>query len=351
MYKIKRSFRFDGRRYYVYGNSEFEVAEKILKKKKELEEALNYSGGNMTVRSWSKECIEVYKPNLDGAAYKNFKIQLESCVLKYIGSVQLKKVTPIMCQKVLNEKAGYSQYYINRTLQFMKWLFQKAVDNGFIHRSPVVNLVKPKGTYSPRRSLTISEQEVFLEAVKRHDKSIYFLLMFYCGCRPSEAAEARESDLVDKSGGLFLHIRGTKSKNADRYVPVVNELSNVLPTSRTDNYLCPTKTGRKMDRNAKRNAWSSLTREMNIIMGCKVYRNRLIPPLPLADDLTTYCLRHTFCTNLAKAGIDVRTAQSLMGHSSIELTANIYTHVDDDLLKDAAKLMNNKKYPQKYPQA
>ncbi len=39
-------------------------------------------------------------------------------------------------------------------------------------------------------------------------------------------------------------------------------------------------------------------------------------------------LRHTFATTLYHAGVDLRTAQKLMGHASIQMTANIYTHLE-----------------------
>ena len=55
----------------------------------------------------------------------------------------------------------------------------------------------------------------------------------------------------------------------------------------------------------------------------RVYRNQLIPPLPLADDFVPYDLRHTYCTDLARAGVDIRTAQKLMGHANISVTADI----------------------------
>lgn len=53
----------------------------------------------------------------------------------------------------------------------------------------------------------------------------------------------------------------------------------------------------------------------------KVYRE----PLP---DITPHVCRHTFCSNCAAAGMNPKTLQTIMGHSSIEFTLNVYTHLE-----------------------
>lgn len=52
----------------------------------------------------------------------------------------------------------------------------------------------------------------------------------------------------------------------------------------------------------------------------------------IAPDLTLYCLRHTFCTDLQRDGVAINIAKELMGHSSIAVTADIYTHRDLSIL-------------------
>ena len=64
-----------------------------------------------------------------------------------------------------------------------------------------------------------------------------------------------------------------------------------------------------------------------------------MPPYPLAEDFVPYCLRHTYCTDLAKAKVDVRVAQKLMGHANISITADIYTHTDMDDILEASELI------------
>ena len=48
-----------------------------------------------------------------------------------------------------------------------------------------------------------------------------------------------------------------------------------------------------------------------------------------------HCLRHTFITNLGRAKVSPKTAQTLARHSTVELTANIYTHIDQQEQIDA----------------
>ena len=53
-------------------------------------------------------------------------------------------------------------------------------------------------------------------------------------------------------------------------------------------------------------------------------------------------LRHTFATRCLENGIDLKIVQELLGHSTINTTANIYTHVLPDTKKLAIKKLENK---------
>ena len=163
--------------------------------------------------------------------------------------------------------------------------------------------------------------------------------MLYTGCRPGEAARVRRTDLIEKDGVYLLHIRGTKTENSDRYVPVVPELLPKLLAVPKFGIIAPNADGREHSESSYDRMVKSLKRELNKSMGCKVYQNKLVPPYPLAPDFVPYYLRHTFCTDLQKKGVDIRAAQKLMGHADIQTTANIYTHQDDDTLMQAAQQM------------
>ena len=80
---------------------------------------------------------------------------------------------------------------------------------------------------------------------------------------------------------------------------------------------------------------------MDIEAGAALYRNKVIIHSPnIGQDLTPYYLRHTYATDLAERGVPLKTAQYLLGHATIAMTAQIYTHVTTAMIDDARALIN-----------
>ena len=269
----------------------------------------------MKLNEWAETCLEVYKPNQKkGTKYYNtYRNRLFNCVLKYLGDMEIESIKPIDCQKCINRLSGSSAYQIGQTKQMMNFLFEHAIDNDIISKNPARNIIKPNGTKESRRSLTSEEREEFLKAIEE-PRYIPFAFMYYCGLRPSEARDIKVSDIVKINGCEAIKVRGTKTENAKRTIPIPNDLSILIqkslktPFNTPQGYICKLRAG------AMRERWLKL----------KV-------AIKAQDDLVPYCLRHTFCTDLMKKGVDVRVAQKLMGHSTIDLTSTIYSHLDEDL--------------------
>lgn len=337
---VTRSFTFDGKRDYVTAENEKLAERKIANKLRDLEEGRVILSGNMTVKDWAFQAVATYKTSQAEITKSTFVRVMKHCILEHIGYMQLKQVKPLHCQQVINMQAGNSKAYINQVYQMLNFIFRTAVDNELILKNPAEKITRPNGTKTCRRAITEQERYHLLKVCETDDRFILFLLMIYCGCRPSEAREVKGMDIKILEGQPVLHIRGTKTANADRLVPIPDILYQRIQGASKFDYLCTTGAGKKYNQTSYRRLCERLYRELNISMGCKVYRNRLIPPYPLADDFVPYDLRHTYCTDLQKKGIDIRTAQYLMGHSDISLTANIYTHADNSTILEAAKLIN-----------
>lgn len=340
-FAVRKSFTFDGKRYYVNADTETEAEVKKALKLKELEEGKYTVHREMTLKRWAEMCMETYKrPTVAEKTYENYVGILDRCILREIGHKPISKIKPIDCQRVVNAQAGKSNSQINMTIRLMRFVFNKAVKEKLILENPADDLAKPKGTKKKRRAVTPQEREAFLTVTENTNRFNVFLLMYYCGCRPGEAIKVKRSDIELVNDVPMLHVRGTKTAYADRFVPmplVLYERFKDLPQSA---FVAPNGNGvDKMTDQAYKRCWHMLWREMNLAMGCNTYRNQLMPPYPLSDDFVPYCLRHTYCTDLQKKGVDIRTAQRLMGHADIRMTANVYTHVDTDAILEAAKLL------------
>ena len=337
---ITKTFTFEGKRYYVRGKTEREALIKMANKQRDLEEGKVAVSGNMTVSAWAYKAVEAYKTNQKDITKVKFIRRMKKCVLEEIGDMPLKSVKPFDCQMVLNKQAGKSKTQINETYQTIKFIFRTARVNKLIVNDPSIDIIKPKGYKNTRRSLTDKEREHFLKVADSEPRFILFLLMYYCGCRPSEAREVMGKDIDFINNQPVLHIRGTKTTNADRVVPIPEVLYQKIKDTVPDQYICTNTEGNKLCQSSYDKLCRKLYREMNISMGCKVYRSQLVPPYPLAEDFVPYCLRHTYCTDLQKKGVDIRVAQYLMGHADIKMTANIYTHIDDSVVLDVADKLN-----------
>lgn len=341
-YKYRSTFTVDGKRYSVYANTKKELMEKEIRRKIEIENNNHIVDSSMTLRDWAEQCIEVYKTNQKDVTREKYVLRMNSCVLQHIGDMRLKDIKPLHCQQVLNHQAGKSRRHISEVHQIMNFLFRHAVANNLIAKNPAENIVRPIGTQGHRRALTATERHYFIKVGLTDRRYYYFMLMLFCGCRPGEAVSAMGKDIQILPNGLpALHIRGTKTQNADRIVPIPDEFYQQIRKTPRDEYIAQTSRGKIPD-NSRIRLWNSFTRQINIAMGCKTYRNALVPPYPLAPDLVPYCLRHEYCTELARQGVDIRTAQKLMGHSDIKLTANIYTNLNNDDIANVAMFLSQK---------
>lgn len=269
-------------------------------------------------------------------------MRIKKHILSKIGQMPVKSVKPLMCQEILNSQIGMSKSHITKVHQELCFIFEKAVENHLILESPAAHLDRPKGMTKKHRSITATERKHLLSVADADPRFDLFLLMLYCGCRPAEAIHAKGMDIQELEGIHVLHIRGTKTENADRFVPLPDVLYEKIKDTAPFDPICPNSAGREHSESSYDRLVESLKRELNLSMGARTYRNALIPPLPLAPDFVPYMLRHTYCTDLQKQGVDIRAAQRLMGHADIATTANIYTHQDNETLVRAAEAMGIK---------
>lgn len=339
---IKKSFRdAHGIRHYVYGRTEEDAFIKREDLKRKLAKEGQARSSSALFREWANTALDTYKADITHKQRINIDSRLKNYINPIIGSMPIGRVTPIQCQVIMNQAAGKSRSFVASLAQELHFYFDTARKNDMIPKNPAEDIIRPKGYSNKRRSLTATERETFLKIAQKDKRFRLFELMLYCGCRPAEAAKVQYEDVVTIDDVKFLHIRGTKTANSDRFVPIPEEVTAMLIKPRLRGCVALTEANTPHNEASYRRLTKRLYREMNIALGCKVVRSQLIEPLPLADDFVPYLFRHTYCTDLKKKGVDIRIAKDLMGHADIKTTANIYDHSDSDTLMIAARLLGD----------
>ena len=331
-----------GKTYSVYADTLTDLAAKEALKRRDLEDGKYTVSGNSTLKRWFNEYVELYKTGQSESTRRNYLSRINHCVMEDIGDMPLKSIRPIHVQKVMNKQAGNSRTQVNEVYQALKSIFKYARINHLIVEDPTDNLMKaPYHAAATRRALTKEERDLVLKVARKDRRYYIFLLMLQCGCRPSESCECKGADILTlkpqnslKTENRALHIRGTKTEKADRIVPLPDDLYQLIKDTPKNEYIACMATGSKITKDKRDRVWHSFKRALNLEMGAETYRNAIVHDL-VAPDLEPYCFRHEYCTDLARRGVDIRIAQKLMGHASINMTSNIYTNLSDEDMLNA----------------
>lgn len=348
---VKRTFTWEGERKYARGKTEAEAELNRELMKRDLEAGKRGVSKNMSVSAWAKEWLEVYKkPNVNSRHAKDIESVINNFIVPEIGSMQLKNVKPVHLQKILSKTTDYSDSYVSKIYDIIRQIFREAYLNNLTVKDLSEGLKKPSGKgKKQRRPLTPLERKLTLKVAEYYHGGTFVLIMLYCGLRPGEVAALTWSD-VDMYNKV-IHVR--KALKADgsvalpktsagyRDVPLPDILAERLGNEkRTSMLVCPNTRGTMHTKSSMRAMFEVFRNEMNKAAGCKVFRNQVMPPYAVGDDLTLYCYRHTYCTDLQAAGVPINVAKELMGHSNISVTAQIYTHRSEKAFNDAAKQIN-----------
>ena len=236
--------------------------------------------------------------------------------------------------------------------QVTEWKYPAPYEmyNWDVEDDPAELLELPAVTEGRRRSITEEERAAILAVAEHHRAGLWVLTLLYTGMRPGESAALNWADVDFDSNEIHIHaglesgtgrIKGPKTEAGARDIPIHSALLPRLQRARGEPFspVFANEAGNRHTEKTMRRMWLSFKRDLDIYMGAETYRNKVVKSA-VAPDLTPYCLRHTFCTDLQKAGVAINVAKDLMGHSDISVTANIYTHRNSDVLHHGIMLLD-----------
>ena len=245
---------------------------------------------------------------------------------------------------------------INKTL---KTCLKEAIKQGYLQKNwcDDVNLPKVKKEDNIK-ALSKDDQLRLLEALKGVDLELLITFALGTGLRLGEVLGLKWSDIDFKEHTLFVQrsvrrvveIRRDgsrnrvlkevppKTDNSFRTVPIPDSILSKLKSYKKEQNKLILAIGEDYHNNNY-----VFCNNDGTIMDPKKPNRRLSSVLKSNDIelITFHGLRHTYCTRLFEAGVPPKTVQSLVGHSDIETTMNIYTHVMKETKMEAVDKINS----------
>jgi len=297
----------DGKRSYVYGRTQDEVALKIKKYIKNGIPKKKKKSDSPTVREWAERWLELYKiPNLKPKSIESIRYSLRKIYPRF-GD------TPLGELKTMDLQEFFLSITQTRArdlaLTVMTEMLEKARKQGVIAANPCEGVEIKKHVTQKKDALTPEQTETLLAAVKGTTIEGIFTLLLTGGFRIGELLALTSDDVDFKNNTVSINkdvvfvkgkriVQTTKTQAGVRTIP--------LPQSSID--LLKGRKGQLFDMtyNAVRNGFRRLSEKTGI-------------------DVSAHKLRHTYATRLEEAGVPPKVKQYLLGHSDVDMTQNVYT--------------------------
>lgn len=292
--------QIDGNTICIYAKTKSECKEKLTQAIQKPTIIKKQNKTKIKLIDFATTWFETYKKNQIGVKNQtNYLIVINKHLSKITKSIQ--DITTFDLQTFFNNMppTRMKEY----ALMVTKQIFKKAKELKLIKENPCDYIEKGKIQKRKIEWFNVEEQKLILNNLPTTKLGLIIKTLLLTGARPSELNGIKKSDIKD----CFLHIKGTKTSNAVRWVKISKSLQDELlsqPNTEIFNYSLK----------SLQNFFKTYTKSLNITG-------------------TLYKLRHTFASNLFYLGVPDKQRQYYMGHASAILTNDIYTTFDPTIAK------------------
>ena len=372
--KYQFKYHVGGKLYFVYSwrlepTDSQPVGKKTCLSLRELEKQIGYDldnrldpmGKNITVN----ELVEIYlktKVNTKSNTKNNYKFVQDILEKEKFGSAKISKIKTSDAKLFLikmqqEDKRGYST--VKSVRGVLRPAFQMVVDDDVLVKNPfafeLAGVVVNDAV--TREAIKKDEMRKFLKFV--HDDVVYckyyevVYILFHTGMRISEFCGLTLKDIdlenktinidhqLQKTSSMEYVIESAKTNAGTRVLPITDEVAEMFRAIVEDRpkYKVEKVVGGytgflfldKKEMPLVAMHWEDRFKSM--VGRCnEIYKVRM-------PKITPHVCRHTYCSNMAKSGMNPKKLQYLMGHSDIGVTLNVYTHMGlDDAEKELQKM-------------
>lgn len=357
------------------------VVQKFQAAKEKAENFIDSKSKDYMLNEWYEEWFNTYKaPNLCQSSVNPMKNRYKAIFEQGSGKKKLRNILSIDLQRDINEsrESGRSVKGIQDAIGQLSKCFESARNNRLIDINPCCDLIikanKDKDKKpSERRFLTPEEQEIFLLEAENNWYREMFYIMLLTGLRIGEIGGLKWKGVDFKSkcitvqqslscqyykGVKTIGLTGLKTDNSYRVIPFMGEAEEMFLSQKkkqdklrkelgtrwrgknefSELVFCSTM-GSPVIRYIAEKEINNVVKQINIKEAFKATQENR-PPNVFANAYP-HAMRHTFCSNCFRHGMNPKTVQDLMGHRYYSTTIDIYTHVmGNDYQEEAEKYQN-----------
>ncbi|MCA9877557.1 MAG: site-specific integrase [Thermomicrobiales bacterium] len=341
-----------GRRMSFYGKTQGEAAQKLRDAKKRAEQGIDLSADKLTVEQYLERWLrDAVKPSVKAKTYEGYESICRVRVAPRIGTRKLAKLTALDLQGLYTElkDAGLSPRSVQHTHRVLHRAFEQALRWNLIMRNPCDGAQAPRAERAEMKVWTPEQAAAFQVATSTHRMRALYVLALSTGMRQGELLGLKWGDL-DLGAGTLSVQRSLQWQREGKYQFVDPKTSRSRRRIHLSKAAVATLRAHK-DRQAftKRDAGEHW-QEQDL-----VFCDELGGPLAPSHQTATFKMaaaaaklpvirfhdmRHTAATILLAKGVHVKLVSEMLGHSTIVLTLDTYSHLIPAMHGDAAAAMD-----------
>ena len=294
--------------------------------------------------------LENYKTTVKPSTFENVRSKVEKMTEEHFKELKLKKITVAYCQRVVIELSKSYVLY-NHYLSVINRIFKYAVLMDVLNSNPFDKVIKPKSRQTQRKGnfLTKEELKEFLKLAQTTTLSYFFPLvhlMSYTGLRQGEALALKWSDIDFENKKITVNktavrikekqtLQTPKTKNSKRVISIDPTTLSILKSWKKDQIKIYFKNGKHFEGDDNfifTNQRADWVHIHNFIP----YFKRFIADHKLKP-ITPHGLRHTHASLLFNAGVEPKNISDRLGHSTVQITLDLYTHITEEQRTDTVE--------------